>query len=211
MNEFDGYWGYEPCKINVLTGLEAVRKRPGLYVGRDGLQANLVIKEVVQLGRNFGSVEVQVQENPDDGVHVTVSFDMREEVLEGIPEGDFPGSMLFRKMVYLMTEIVSPNYYVDGYECNPAIATALSSVMEVRVSNGGDEEVGRWIRGVWRNSDDGVYSEVRNNYGGYSRSTGTGSGRVVIKFSPDVEVLGAEVKLEELKKELNPRAIEEMD
>jgi hypothetical protein len=104
--------------------------------------------------------------------------------------------------MYMMSNFL-PNLF-DG----PIIATALSTVMEIQVPCGDDTEVGRWVKGNWRNSDDVEYSEIKNTYAGYSKMYGFSDGKVRIRFSPDAELLGSVVDIDGLRDLLKPKVVE---
>jgi hypothetical protein len=159
--------------------MNAVQKRHEMYVGLDGLQANRVVEEIIQLGRNFDNVEVKIYHNID----VVITFELlKEALLKDIQEGDFPGSILFRKMALLITELTIPNYFYYGFECNPAISTALCSTMEINIPCGNNIETGQWIKGEK-----------------FKYSKRLGNGKIEIKFTPDTKFIGAEIDFDKLR------------
>lgn len=81
--------------IKVLSSIEGIRKRLGLYVAKDGEQANRVVQEIILLGKAFGNTQTQFSDK-----QIIVSFDLKEELLNGIAEAEFPGTPLFRKICH---------------------------------------------------------------------------------------------------------------
>lgn len=165
--------------IKVLSSIEGIRKRTGLYVAKDGEQANRVVQEIILLGKAFGNTQTQFSDK-----QIIVSFDLKEELLNGIAEAEFPGTPLFRKIMTLMTELFVPNYNINGISCNPVISTALSLRMEVRVPSDNGVEVAKWADGIFNGYENIISDEKMAS----------------IKFTPDLKLLGATIDFDKLNK-----------
>lgn len=174
--------------IKVLSSIEGIRKRLGLYVAKDGEQANRVVQEIILLGKAFGNTQTQFSDK-----QIIVSFDLKEELLNGIAEAEFPGTPLFRKIMTLMTELfvpiapikpIVPNYNINGIACNPVISTALSLTMEVRIPSDNRVEVARWTNGVFDGYELIISDEKMAS----------------IIFAPDLKLLEAAIDFDKLNK-----------
>jgi hypothetical protein len=165
--------------INVLTVIEAIRKRLGLYVAKDGEQANRVVQEIILLGKAFGNTKTQFSDN-----EIVVSFDFKEDLLSGMAEAKYPGSSIFRKVMTLMTELFVPNCNINGIDCNPVISTALSLKMEIRIPSANGVEVARWANGVFDGYELIISDEKMAS----------------IIFTPDLKLLEAAIDFDKLNK-----------
>ncbi|MFI6276966.1 DNA gyrase subunit B [Streptomyces sp. NPDC050988] len=170
--------GYDAARIEVLEGREAVRKRPGMWVGSTGerglhqLVFDVVGRAVNQvLARGGGSVAVTL--TPDGGVRVTddgtggpfeavgntLGPDL-EALLTGFPAGPEPSGRHIAEVGHLGGGLF--------------VANALSSRLTAEVPSEGGRRIHEYARGV----------EVTP-----SATTGsaTGSGTTVA-FWPDSEI-----------------------
>jgi len=146
---------YTASDIHILEGLEAVRKRPSMYIGSTGpaglhhLVMELVDNSIDELGAGFGT-EVRVTLHPDN--RVTVSDDGR-----GIPVGTHASGASALEVV--MTTLHAGGKF-DGREnvgyqtagglhgVGASCVNALSTELHVEVCQNGNVYQQRYERGI---------------------------------------------------------------
>jgi len=167
--------------IQVLEGLEAVRRRPGMYIGGTGtpglhhLLWEVVDNAVDEATNGFASkIEVTLHE---DGRSVTVSDNGR-----GIPTGEHPEEDVSTLQVVMTTlhsggKFDASNYMTSGglHGVGISVVNALSEEMTATVKRDGAEYVQRYAKGTPLAAVDEVQTGVR------------GSG-TTIHFRPDPEI-----------------------
>ncbi|OGL35890.1 DNA gyrase subunit B [Candidatus Saccharibacteria bacterium RIFCSPHIGHO2_12_FULL_47_16b] len=174
-----GGHSYDASQIQVLEGLEPVRKRPGMYIGSTGAEGlHHLIKELADNGideviAGFASLlEIVLHE---DG-SVTVSDDGR-----GIPVEKHPKTKKSTLETVLTTLHAGGKFGTGGYKVSSglhgvgsSVVNALSSYMKATVMRDGFE----WVQEYKRGKPAGPVKK-----GLASKQTGT-----VITFTPDVQI-----------------------
>ncbi len=174
---------YDAASISVLEGLEAVRKRPGMYIGsvsRKGL--NHLIYEIVDnavdehLAGYCSHIRVVLEA---DG-SCTVTDDGR-----GIPvdmhEKGVPAERLVFTTLHAGGKFDNDAYKTSGglHGVGSSVVNALSVYLDVRISRGGYIHHDRYERGVpVLELENGLLPRV-------GRTSGTGT---CINFLPDPEI-----------------------
>ena len=170
---------YDESTIQVLEGLEAVRRRPGMYIGSTGEQGlHHLLNEVVDnsideaLAGICDSIEVVLNENNS----VTVTDNGR-----GIPVGKHPKLDRTALEVALTVLHAGAKFEHKGYKVSGglhgvgvSVVNALSEWMKARIRINGGEWVQQYERGV-------PTTEVERV--GDAQETGTR-----ISFKPDPEI-----------------------
>ena len=160
---------YDESQIQVLEGLEAVRKRPGMYIGSTSIRGlHHLVYEIVDNSIDEAlagyCTEIEVVLNKDDSV--TVRDNGR-----GIPHGIHP-KMGISTLDVVFTVLHAGGkfggggYKVSGglYGVGASVVNALSTHLEVRVKDG--EHI--WFQSYKRGVPDGEVHQI-----GTTTETGT--------------------------------------
>ena len=171
---------YSSDSIKVLKGLDAVRKRPGMYIGDtdDGSGLHHMVFEVSDNAIDealAGHCDlVLIELNPDDSVSV-------EDNGRGIPvdvhkKFKKPAVELILTTLHAGGKFEAKNYLHSGglHGVGASVVTALSDKMTVRIKRGGHEHVQSFSRGK---------PTGRMKKGRKIRGTGTS-----IEFHPDPKI-----------------------
>ena len=170
---------YDAEQIQVLEGLEAVRKRPGMYIGSTGERGlHHLVYEIVDnaideaLAGYCTHIEVDILE----GNIISVTDNGR-----GIPTGinkkyNMPAVTMVFTMLHAGGKFGGSGYKVSGglHGVGSSVVNALSTWLEVEVKNGKDIVKQRYERG-------NIVSELETI--GHTSETGT-----KVTFKPDPEV-----------------------
>ncbi len=193
---------YDADSISVLEGLEAVRKRPGMYIGsvsRKGL--NHLIYEIVD-----NSVDEHLAGYCDE-IHVTLGADGSATITDngrGIPVGMHKKGMSAERLVFTTLhaggKFDDAAYKTSGglHGVGSSVVNALSTWLDVQVSRDGMIHHDHYERGIPTiELENGLLPVI-----GKSRKTGT-----KIAFLPDPEIFEKTVfKEDEIKSRLHETA-----
>ena len=166
---------YNSGSIEVLTGLDPVRRRPGMYT--DTSRPNHLVQEVVDnsvdeaLAGHARSIKVTL--NKDGSVEVT--DDGRGMPVDIHPEEKVPGVELILTRLHAGGKFNSDNYKFSGglHGVGVSVVNALSSELEVQVKRDG-----KLHQMTFANGDKKTNLKVIDKVG--QRNTGT-----TVKFMPD--------------------------
>ena len=174
---------YDASNITVLEGLEAVRKRPGMYIGSTGRKGlNHLVYEIVDnsvdehLAGYCDQIEVVLEK---DG-YATVSDNGRGIPVELHEKGVSAARLVFTTL-HAGGKFDNDAYKTSGglHGVGSSVVNALSSYMEVWISRGGSVHYDRYEQGVpTEELNKGLLPVV-----GKTRKTGT-----KIHFLPDPDI-----------------------
>jgi DNA gyrase subunit B len=180
--------GYSAKDITVLEGLEAVRKRPGMYIGTTGARGlHHLVYEVVDNSVDEAiaghASKVTVTLHPDNSV--TVVDDGRGIPVEKHPKLRKPAAEVVLTTLHAGGKFGDGGgYKVSGglHGVGVSVVNALSETLHLEVWRDGN---------VWEQNYERGKPLTKFKKGRAVKSTGT-----TITFTPDMEIFGDEIELD---------------
>ena len=172
---------YDESSIKILEGLEAVRKRPGMYIGStDKRGLHHLVWEIVDNGideciNGFGNY-LKIVMHKDGSLSVVDNG-------RGVPVGMHQSGKTTPEVVYTMLhaggKFNDGGYKVSGglHGVGASVVNALSSMMEVTIKKDGGEHYIKF--------SSGGKVEIPLKKIGTTNKTGT-----TVRFTPDFEIFG---------------------
>ncbi len=171
---------YTARQIQVLKGLEAVRKRPGMYIGTTAARGlHHLVYEVVDNSIDEAMAgfctEIGVTIHEDNSV--TVQDDGRGIPVDIHPTEKLPGVELAMTILHAGGKFDKESYKVSGglHGVGVSVVNALSEYLEVEVVRGGSRYQQRYARGI-------KDTELKR----LGKASGSGTR---VTFKPDPEIL----------------------
>jgi topoisomerase-4 subunit B len=190
--------GYDASDIEVLTGLEPVRKRPGMYT--DTARPNHLAQEVIDNGVDEAiagyASKIDVTLHKDNSLSVT--DDGRGMPVDVHPEEKITGVELVLSRLHAGGKFSDKNYRFSGglHGVGVSVVNALSKNLEVWIRRGG-QEYNMAFAGGEKKSELEVVGTVGK------RNTGT-----TIRFWPDPRYFDSpKISIPRLKHALRAKAV----
>lgn len=190
---------YDDSSIQILHGLEAVRKRPGMYIGstdRQGL--NHLVYEILdnsvdEAMAGYGK-EINVTIHPDNSVSVQ---DFGRGMPTGMHASGLPTIEVILTVLHAGGKFTEKNYQTSGglHGVGSSVVNALSEWLKVRVVRDGQAFEEEFV-------DGGKPVGTLKKLGATSDKTGT-----LITFKPDSKIFSTTIyKYETIQERLREAA-----
>jgi len=152
---------YSARQLSVLEGLEAVRKRPGMYIGSTGSRGLMhclweIIDNAVDEALAGHGDDIRIRLNPDGSV--TVADEGRGVPVDVEPKTGLTGVEVVFTKLHAGGKFSAANYGAAGglHGVGASVVNALSARMDVEVDRGGKTYAMSFRRGVPGVFDDGA-------------------------------------------------------